>query len=57
MKGKLMIKIVTSFLCGVALTILFCKPKKFVEMRIDRQTYRLEIADTNAKRAKGLMLR
>ena len=52
-----MLKIVASFLFGIALTILFYNPKKFVEMRIDGQPYRLEIADTNVKRAKGLMLR
>ncbi len=33
------------------------KPKKYQKVQIGNEIYKLEIADTNAKRAKGLMFR
>lgn len=57
MERKLVIKIFLSFALGITLALLFCKPKKFIETKIDGRMYLLEIADTNVKRSKGLMLR
>lgn len=52
-----MIKIFLSFLLGITLMLLFYKPQKLIQMKIDGRVYRLEIADAKAKRAKGLMMR